>query len=110
MATLFQQKTAQVENFLESHKNNDGISLQDLPQLKELLQKWHTDSQSMTPSLEEILIRSGRKNLNNRYKSIVTDLTDRLHDLWLESFERKVVALSNAYVIGKESSKEPNVE
>ena len=109
MVDFFQQETEQVENFLESHKNDDGISLQDLPQLKELLQKWHTDSQNIIPSLEKILIRSGRKNLNDRYRSIVTDLTDCLHDLWLESFERKVGALSNAYVMGKKSFVERNV-
>ena len=42
--------------------------------------------------------------------AIVTDFTNRLHELWLDAFEKKVIALSNEYVMGKESSKERNVD
>ena len=111
---LFQQQIIQVQDFLQSHENNDGILLEHLPQLKELLQKWHTDSKNIIPSLEEILRQSGRSNLNDRYreklKGIITNLTNRLHDLWLESFERKVAVLSNQYVIGKESAEKRNAD
>ena len=111
---LFQQQIIQVQNFLQSHQNEEGILLQNLPQLKELLQKWHTDSKNIIPSLEEILIESRRTNLNDKYREkmegIITDLTNRLHDLWLEPFERKVAALSNQYVMGKEFSEERNAD
>ena len=111
---LFQQQIIQVQNFLQSHQNEEGILLQNLPQLKELLQKWHTDSKNIIHSLEEILIESRRTNLNDKYREkmegIITDLTNRLHDLWLEPFERKVAALSNQYVMGKEFSEERNAD
>ena len=114
IAILFQQQITQVQNFLQSHENNDGILLEHLPQLKKLLKKWHTDSKNTIPSLEEILRQSGRSNLNDRYreklKGIITNLTNRLHNLWLESFERKVPALSNQYVMGKESSEKRNAD
>ena len=114
IATLFQQKIKEVQMFLQSHENDEGIPLQNLPQLQELLQKWYTDSKNIISSLEKILIESGRKNLNDRYRKklegIITDLTNRLHDLCLESFEKKVVALSNEYVMGKEPSEECNVD
>ena len=114
MATLFQQQITQVQNFLQSHQNEEGILLEHLPQLKELLPKWHSDSQNLISSLQKSLRQSGRTNLNDRYRKklegIITDLTNRLHNLWLEPFERKVAALSNEYVMGKESSVERNVD
>ena len=114
IAILFQQQITQVQNFLQSHENNDGILLEHLPQLKKLLKKWHTDFKNTIPSLEEILNQSGRTNLNDRYREklegIIIDLTNRLHDLWLEPFERKVAALSNEYVMGKESSEKRNAD
>ena len=114
IATLFQQQITQVQNFLQSHENEDGIISEDSLQLKELLQKWHADSPNIIPSLEEILIQSENPNLNDLYKEklkgIIKDLTNRLHELWIESFESKVAALSNEYVMGKESTKERNVD
>ena len=114
MAILFQQQITQVQSFLQSHKNTDSILLEHLPRLKELLSKWYSDSNNLIPSLEKILIRSGRMKLNDRYKDklkeIITDLTNRLYELWLELFERKVAALSNEYVMGKESSKTRNID
>ena len=114
IATLFQQQIAQVQNFLHSHENNDGILLEHLPQLKKLLSKWHTNSKNIIPSLQEILRQSGKTNLNDRHKEklegIIKDLTNRLHNLWLESFEKKIAALSNKYVMGKESSEKRNVD
>ena len=114
IAIRFQRQIKEVQKFLQSHENNEGILLQNLPQLQELLQKWHTDSKNIISSLEKILIESGRTNLNDRYRKkleeIITDLTNRLHNLWLESFERKVVALSNKYVMGKDASEERNVD
>ena len=114
MAAAFQEQITQVQNFLQSHENDEDILLQNLPQLKELLQKWHTDSKNIIPSLQKIFQRSNRTDLNDRYrkklKDIITNLSHRLHDLWLESFERKVVALSNKYVMSQASSKERNVE
>ena len=114
IATLFQQQITEVQNFLQSHHDEEGLILQDLPQLKALLQKWHTNFKNLIPSLEEILIQSKRTVLNDRYKQklkgIITNLTNRLYDLWLESFESKVAALSNEYVMGKKLSAERNVE
>ena len=114
IVTLFQQQITQVQSFLQSHENDDGILLEHLPQLKELLSKWYTDSNDLIPSLQEILRQSGKTNLNDRYKEklegIITNLTNRLYDLWLESFERKIAALSNEYVMSKESSEERNVD
>ena len=114
IATLFQQQITQVQNFLQSHENNEDMVLQDLPQLKELLSKWYTDSKDIIPSLQAILIQSGKTNLNDRYREklegIITNLINRLHDLWLKSFDKKVIALYNEYVKGKESSKERNVD
>ena len=109
-AILFQQQITQVQNFLQSHESDEGIVLQDLPQLKELLQKWHTDSKNMIAAMEEILRQSGKTNLNNRYKEKLQDLTHRLHNLWLEPFEGKVTALSNEYVVGKKPSEKRNVK
>ena len=113
LATTFQQEIKEVQNFLQSHPNNESIALEYLPQLKELLQKWHSNSKDLIPSLQEILQQSGRTNLNDRYKEklegTITDLTNRLHNLWLEPFEEKVAALSNQYVMGKEFSEERNV-
>ena len=114
MATLFQQQITQVQNFLQSHQNEEGILLEHLPQLKELLPKWHSDSQNLISSLQESLRQSGRTNLNDRYRKklegIIADLTNRLHNLWLEPFEKKVAALSNEYVMGKESFNARNVD
>ena len=114
IATTLQKQIEPIQNFLDAHQNEEGILLQNLPQLKELLQKWHTDSKDLIPSLQKILQKSGRTNLNDRYKEklegIVKDLTNRLHELWLESFEKKVAALSNEYVMGKESAEERNVD
>ena len=113
IATVFQQQITQVQSFLQSHDNDHGILLEHLLQLNELLSKWHTDSKNIIPSLQEILRQSGKPNLNDLYKEklegIIKDLTNRLHNLWLESFEKKIAALSNEYVMGKEPSKEPNV-
>ena len=114
IATVFQQQITQVQNFLRSHENDEGILLEHLPQLKELLSKWHTDSKNIIFSLQDILQQSWKTNLNDRYREklaeTVKDLTNRLHNLWLESFEKKVVTLSNKYVMGKELSKERNVD
>ena len=114
IAILFQQQITQVQSFLQSHENDNGILLEHLPQLKKLLSKWHTDSKNIIPSLQEILRQSGKTNLNDQYKEnlegIITNLTNRLHDLWLEPFERKVAALSNEYVMGKEYSSKRNVD
>ena len=114
IAILFQQQITQVQSFLESHKNADGILLEHLLRLKELLSKWYSDSNNLISSIEKILIRSGRTELNDRYrdklKGIITNLTNRLHELWLEPFKRKVAALSNEYVMGKESSEERNAD
>ena len=113
IATLFQQQIKQVQNFLQLHQSDKGL-LQNLPQLQELLAKWHTGSKNIIPSLNKILRQSGRTNLNDRYKEklegIITNLTNRLHDLWFESFEKKVVALSNKYVMSKKPSEKRNVE
>ena len=113
IATTFQQQIKEVQQFLQLHQNNEDIPLEHLLQLKELLQKWHADPNDLIPSLQEILKQSGRPNLNDRYKEklegIITNLTNRLYDLWLESFEKKIVALSNEYVMGKESSNQRNV-
>ena len=109
IATVFEEQIAQVQDFLELHENDDGIPLEYLPQLKELLSKWHTISNKLIPCLENIHKQSRQTNLNNQYRNIVTDLTNRLHNLWLEPFERKVAALSNEYVMGKESSEKRNV-
>ena len=114
IAIRFQQQITQVQSFLHLHENDDGILLEHLPQLKKLLSKWYTDSNDLIPSLQEILRQSGKTNLNDRYKEklegIITNLTNRLYDLWLESFERNVAALSNEYVMGKESSEERNAD
>ena len=114
IAILFQQQITQVQNFFQSHENNDGILLEHLPQLNELLSKWHTDSKNIIPSLQEILRQSGKTDLSDQYKEklegIITNLTNRLHDLWLESFEKKIAALSKEYVMGKESSEKRNVD
>ena len=114
IAILFQQQITQVQNFLKLHENNDGILLEHLPQLKKLLSKWHTDSKNIIPSLQETLRQSAKTNLNDRYKEklegIIKNLTNRLHNLWLESFEKKIAALSNEYVMGKESIEERNVD
>ena len=114
ISTFFQQQITQVKNFLQSHENDEGIILQNLPQLKELLQKWHINSNNLIPSLETILRQSERTNLNDRYREklegIIMNLTNRLHDLWFESFEEKVVTLSNEYVMGKEPSEKRNVD
>ena len=114
IATLFQQQITQVQRFLQSHENDDGILLEHLPQLKELLSKWYTDSNDLIPFLQEILRNSGRTNLNDRYRKklerIIKELTNRLHDLWLEPFEQKVATLSNEYIMSKESSEERNVD
>ena len=112
MATVFQQKKEEVQNFLNVHQHKEEIVLQHLPQLHKLLQEWRADS--IIPSIEAILIKSGRTHFNDRYRErlegMITDLTDRLHELWLEPFERKVAALSNEYVMSKEPSKKRNVE
>ena len=114
MATAFQKQITKVQNFIQSHQNEEGIVLQHLPQLQELLQTWHTDAKDIIPSLEEILRQSGRTDLNDGYRKklegIITNLSQCLHDLWLEPFERKVAALSNEYVMGKELSEERNVD
>ena len=114
ITTAFQQQIEEVKSFLQSYKNDGSILFQHLPKLQKILQKWHDGSKQIIPSLEKILKQSGRPNLNDRYKAkqegIITNLTDRLHELWLESFEKKVAALSNKYVMGKESSVERNVE
>ena len=114
IAIRFQQQITQVQSFLQSHENDDDILLEHLPQLKELLSKWHTTSNGFIPSLQAILRQSGKTNLNDRYKEklegIIKDLTNRLYDLWLGSFEKKVAALSNEYVMGKESSEKRNVD
>ena len=114
IATTFQQQIKEVQKFLNAHQDNDGILLEHLPQLKKLLSKWHTDSKNIIPSLQEILRQSGKTNLNDRHKEklegIIKDLTNRLHNLWLESFEKKIAALSNKYVMGKESSEKRNVD
>ena len=110
IAKKFQQQIKKVKNFLQSHENAEGILLQNLPQLTELLQKWQTDSKDIISSLEKILRQSGRTELKDRYRKKLADLTYRLHELWIESFERKVAALSNEYVMGKESSAERNAD
>ena len=114
ITTAFQQQIEEVKSFLQSYENDGSILFQHLPQLQKMLQKWHDGSKHIIPSLEKILKQSGRPNLNDRYKAklegIITNLTDRLHELWLESFEKKVAALSNEYVMGKESFNARNVD
>ena len=114
IAILFQQQIKEIQEFLQSHQNNESIPLEHLPQLKELLSKWHTDSNDLIPSLPEILRQSGKTNLNDLYKEnlegSIKNLTNRLHNLWIESFEKKIAALSNECVMGKESSIERNVD
>ena len=114
MTAAFQQQIKQVQNFLQSHENDEGMLLQNLPQLTELLQKWQTDSKDIIYSLEKILQQSGRTDLNDGYRKklvgIITTLSQRLHDLWREPFKRKLNALSNEYVMGKELSSERNVD
>ena len=113
IAIIFRQQIIQIPTFLQSHENDEGILLQNLPQLKELLQKWHIDSKNLISALQEIPQKSEETDLNDRYREklkwIITDLTNRLHNPWLKPFERKVAALSNEYVMGKESSEERNV-
>ena len=114
IANAFRKQVEEVKKFLELHENDEGISLEHLPQLQALLQKWHSNVPSIIPSIEEIFRQSRKTDLNDRYReklaAIIRDLTNRLHELWLEAFEKKVVALSNEYVMGKESSKERNID
>ena len=102
----FGQQIQQVQNFLRSHQNEEYISLQDLPKLQELLLKWPTDAENIISSLQ----KSEERHFDKRYEGIITTLTSRLYELWLESFDREVIALTKQYVIGKKTSVEPNIE
>ena len=106
IATAFQQQIKPIQDFLQSHQNEEEICLS---QLQEMLRS----TENIIPSLNEMLNNSSRSELNSKHKEklkdIVKNLTNRLHDLWLELFEQKLNALSNEYVMNKEPSKEPNV-
>ena len=114
IASAFRKQVKEVKKFLKLHENDKGILWKHLPQLQVLLQKWHSDSQNIIPSIEESFKQSRKTDLNDRYReklaAIITDFTNRLHELWLEAFEKKIVVLSNEYVMGKESSQERNVD
>ena len=114
IASAFRKQVKEVKKFLELHENDEGIPLEHLPQLQTLLQKWHSNVPNIIPSIEEIFRQSRQTDLNDRYReklaAIIRDLTNRLHELWLEAFEKRVVTLSNEYVMGKESSKERNID
>ena len=106
MATIFQQQLTKVQNFLTLYPNEESIPLEHLPQLQKLLR----DSTTLIPCLEQILKQSGRTELNSLYRKKLKDVTNHLHNLLLESFERKIATLSNKYVMGKEPSEERNVD
>ena len=109
IATAFQQQIKPIQDFLKSYQNEESITLSHLPQLQEMLRS----TENIIPSLNEMLNNSSRSELNSKHKEklkdIVKNLTNRLHDLWLELFEQKLNALSNEYVMNKEPSKDPNV-
>ena len=105
---MFRDSTRATEEFIQSHQDQTIKEKDAFLSFQEQAQQWHKKIEALIPSLEKIALQSGKTGLNEKHKTnlkgILSDLSNRLHDLLLQVFEDKLACLSKSYF--SESSSE----
>ena len=111
IADTFLEQIKQAKDFIQSHRHREVVNLQDLNQLKNVIQDWNKNAKNFISALEDIAQDSERTGLNKGHKKTIENirenLTNRLYHLFFNAFEDKLALLSSRY-FSKESSEKRN--
>ena len=96
--TIFQQRTAPIQRFIDRHPGTADV---DLLLLQILIKQWNETCTSLIPSLEAIIIESGRTGLHKAHKenlqNRVETITARLYALFFNTLKDRLAPLFAQY-------------
>ena len=98
IAEMFHDSTKAIEEFIQSHQDQTIKEEDVFRSFQEQTQQWYEKIETLIPSLEEIAQQSGRIGLNEKHRerleNILTDLTQRLYNAFLNLLQKELMQLS----------------
>ena len=108
MASIFYEQTENLQPFIRSYQDQIITEEQDFLSFQQQIKRQHEKLETLRASLEEIIQKSGRMSLSEKYKKRLKNMRENLYDLLLRAFEDKLALLSQGY-FSEESSEERKI-